>query len=200
MPTHIEAMSCFAKNQWFSRSFDGGDPGQADQRARYVLDAGVKHIAESMSPDWKADELVVNDWLGDVPQDVITHFVAEVLGPERLEQLVAASEAADDLWMLARRAILAGYLCSRRNDPNAFVWWRRGLDALDKLSTSSTDTEERQTQEALEMQTFMALCAATDPQDEPRIPRMLYLTEQDHLDRCACIYAFLTSRRDSLVS
>ena len=166
-----------------------GALGQTDQCVKYVGDAAIKHVKEAMSSDGKSDDLVTDTWLGDCPQDIITQAVAEVLGLERLEQLVSAAEAAGDQWTLGRRAILAGYACQQRGGTiqDTYGWFRRGLDALEKLgSASGTATEERETQEALELTMFGVMSPASDPQDAARIPRMVYLLEQDHLDRCAC--------------
>ena len=123
-----------------------------------------------------------------IRQDIITQATAEALGLERLEQLVVADEEAGDLWKVGRRAIMAGYLCKLRGDDmqELYGWWRRGLDALEKLGASGTAVDaQRETQEALELTTLALLGVANDPQDALRIPRMEYLLAQNNLDRCA---------------
>ena len=87
-----------------------GEMGQPDKIVAYVQDSAAKHIEAGMLEDWESDALAIDGWLGDCPQDLITHATAKVLGTERLDKLVAAAQAADDQWALARRAIESGYL------------------------------------------------------------------------------------------
>jgi hypothetical protein len=162
------------------RTLAGAGLGQSDQRVRYVNDAAVKHVKESMGSDSNPDALVLNEWLGDYPPDIITLAVAEVLGPEQLEELIAASEAANELWALACRAVAMALLCKRLEQPQeSFKWHRRGLDALEKLGESDADAEERQAQEGLELMVFSELSCANDPTDASRIPRMVHVLQQD---------------------
>ena len=68
--------------------------GQPDKTVQYVRDAIGKHIESGMLEDWESDALAIDGWLGDCPQDLITHATAKVLGMERLDKLVAAAGAA----------------------------------------------------------------------------------------------------------
>jgi hypothetical protein len=162
------------------RTLAGDGLGQPDQRVRYVNDTAVKHVKESMGADSNPDALVLSEWLGDSPPDIITLAVAAALGPEKLELLIAASEAANELWALACRAAAMALLCKRLGQPQeSFKWFRRGLDALEKLSASDADGEERQAQDSLELMLFAELSCANDPADASRIPRMVHVLQQD---------------------
>ena len=67
--------------------------GQPDKTVQYVRDAVGKHIESGMLEDWESDALAIDGWLGDCPQDLITHATAKVLGTERLDKLVARLDA-----------------------------------------------------------------------------------------------------------
>lgn len=173
------------------RTLAGDGLGQADQCVRYINDAAVKHVRESIGSDCKSDDLVLNAWLGDYPPDIITLAVAEVVGQEKLEELIAASEAANELWALACRAVIMGFQCKRLGQPQeSFKWHRRGLDALEKLSASDADGEQRQAQDGLELLAFSLLSSANDATDASRIPRMVHVLQQDAAAR-APTYASL---------
>lgn len=173
-----------------------GEIGQIDKTVTYVRDAVSKHIEAGISEDWESDDVVVDGWLGDSPQDIITHATAKVLGMKRLEKLVAAAEAANDQWALARRAIATGYLIKKETgDTSAcYEWLRRGADALGKLAAGDARNEERQTQEALELETLgLGLAVGSSPEDAKYMPRMQYLVQQEHLDRCVfCIQCVIS--------
>eukprot|EP01047_Picozoa_sp_COSAG01_P017248 COSAG01_NODE_909_length_12785_cov_4.201876_8_plen_133_part_00 len=62
-----------------------------------------------------------------------------------------------------------------------FELWRRGLDVINIVDAP---LEQRQQQELLEIQTLAVLSSANDPQDATRIPRMLYLCDQESLNKC----------------
>lgn len=162
----------------------GNEIGTIDQNARYVATSAIRHVRESIGTDWETDALVLDVWLGDCPQDLISYAVGEALGIPKLEKLMDAAEAAGDLWALGRRAIVAGHVAKRLSDKAALAsFWRRGLDACEKVSTEDQPLEQRQSQESLETVTLAALGTMNDPQDASRIPRMLHLVEQEYLDR-----------------
>eukprot|EP01047_Picozoa_sp_COSAG01_P016834 COSAG01_NODE_874_length_12972_cov_15.914343_7_plen_261_part_00 len=145
----------------------------------------MKHVRESIGTDWETDMLIVDGWLGDCPQDIISYAVGEVLGLPKLEELIHTAEVAGDLWTLGRRAIIAGHVAKHQGNPAAsLAFWRKGLDACEKISAEEIPLEQRQSQEFLEIVTLGVMSGANDPQDASRIPRMLYLVEQEHLDRC----------------
>ena len=170
----------------------GGEMGQPDKTVQYVRDAIGKHIESGMLEDWESDALAIDGWLGDCPQDLITHATAKVLGTERLDKLVAAAQAADDQWALARRAIESGYLEKTGNGdmPSYYELLRRGADALGKLAAGDATPEERQAHEALELETLAQLTSGVNPEDTKYMPRMQHLIQQEHLDRCVrkCIW------------
>lgn len=170
----------------------GNEIGAIDQNSRYVAQAAAEHIRESIGTDWETDELIIGDWLGDCPQDLISYAAGEALGLSKLEKLIVAAEAAGDLWALGHRAILAGHVAKQQSDtPAALTFWRRGLDACEKISADNVPLEIQQSQEHLELVTLAVVSPANDPQDAPRIPRMLYLVSQKHLDR----YGWLTAEQ-----
>ena len=165
----------------------GASIGQdEDQMLRYVDEAALHHVTlgwkTTSGDDLESDDGAINGWLGDCPQDILTHAAATVLGPERLEKLVEAAEAADDQWSLARRAVLAAELASAAGDmPAKLGWWRRALDALGKLGAGSA-TPERRMQELLELRVFCVLSAVNDPEDSKYCARAEYLLQLDHVE------------------
>ena len=165
----------------------GGQIGQPDRLAHYVGSAAFEHVKlgwlKGSGDDWESDELAINEWLGDCPQDAITLAAGKVIGLARLEKLVAAAEAAGDHWLLAKRAILLGQLEMGNNREAMLSWWRRGLDALGEVSSGSPTPEQREVQEGLEISTFAQMSLANDPADARFLPRMEYLLEQEHANK-----------------
>eukprot|EP01047_Picozoa_sp_COSAG01_P017247 COSAG01_NODE_909_length_12785_cov_4.201876_7_plen_63_part_00 len=62
-----------------------------------MADAAVKHVHESMGTDWDTDALIVDVWLGDCPQDLISHAAGEALGLLKVETLMNVAETAGDM-------------------------------------------------------------------------------------------------------
>ena len=160
------------------------DFGAVDLCTNYIADHATSHVAAGMLKDWESDYLLINEWLGDCPQDLVSYAAGGALGLDKLGKLADAAEAASDQWALARRTILAGHIARHRGDILAALpAWRRGLDALEKFSAEEASIEQRQLQEALELETITQLSAVQDPVDAARIPRCMHLLEQEHLDR-----------------
>eukprot|EP01043_Picozoa_sp_COSAG02_P048240 COSAG02_NODE_4721_length_5052_cov_14.669695_4_plen_164_part_00 len=160
------------------------DFGAIDLRTKYLADHAIYHIEAGMLTEWESDDLLINEWLGDRPHDLISYAAGECVGLDNLGKLADSAEAASDMWALARLATLAGNVARHRGDSLAAApAWRRGLDALEKLASEEAPIDQRQLQEALELETLTQLSAIQDPADAVRIPRCMYLLEQEHLDR-----------------
>eukprot|EP01047_Picozoa_sp_COSAG01_P043514 COSAG01_NODE_3870_length_5605_cov_4.345260_8_plen_265_part_00 len=167
-----------------ARTF-GNEIGTIDLSARYVANATVNHVHESMSSDWEKDELITGQWLHDCPQDLITHAVGEALGLSKLQKLIDTAEAAGDGWALGRYTMLAGQVAKVNGDKSgALDFLRKGLDACEKLPAQDMPADQVQAKELLELVTLGTLCGSNDPQDFSRLPRMMHLIKEEHLAGC----------------
>lgn len=95
-----------------------GGLGGRSALAQYVQDTAQKHISGAIqaSEDWQSDT-TIKAWIGDCPHDILTVAVGQVLGVEKLETLASVAEAADDHWLTARIAILAGHVAHQNSQP-----------------------------------------------------------------------------------
>eukprot|EP01047_Picozoa_sp_COSAG01_P085807 COSAG01_NODE_19012_length_1037_cov_1.124733_2_plen_254_part_01 len=160
-----------------------------------MSEASVKHLRKALGIIQETDELLIA-CLDDCPQDLITLAAGELLGLSKLETLSDSAEEDGDLWKLARRAILAGCIAGRQANVQArWKHFRRGLDACEKIGTQEISDKQCQERETLELVTLSLLSNASDPQDAARIPRMLALIDQEHLDKCVVGVSSLTLAR-----
>ena len=70
--------------------------------AAYVCNEISYHIANGWESDMERDELATQEWLCDVPQDVLVVAAGCNLGAEKLSSLASAAEGAQDWWLAAR--------------------------------------------------------------------------------------------------
>jgi tetratricopeptide (TPR) repeat protein len=70
--------------------------------AAYVCNEIQYHIAHGWEDDMEHDVIATQEWLTDVPQDVVVVAAGCNLGVEKLSSLASAAELAQDWWLAAR--------------------------------------------------------------------------------------------------
>ena len=146
-----------------------------DPVTAYVLDECAHHTHKSHDGTHKSRALLLS-WTQDIPQDVLVHQTARVLGEDALQAAAEAAEATGEYWAAACHWSAAGHVALLTRGMQASVkGCTRAADALDYVRPSSVPTISKDT---LEIDVLIKMISRDgerllDESLNPRIERLM---------------------------